>query len=670
MFTKILIANRGEIAVRIMKTCSRLGIRTVAVYSDIDARSLHVQYADEAYAIGPARATESYLVKERLIDIATACGAQAVHPGYGFLSENAEFAQMVAAAGMVFIGPPADAIVKLGDKIASKVLAEKAGVTVVPGRIGAVRDAEEAIAIATEIGFPVLLKPAAGGGGKGMRIVYEPGQMTSALQSCIQETQKAFADNQIFIERYIENPRHIEIQILADRYGNVLYIGERECSIQRRYQKIIEESPSVAVSEALRERMGRMACSLAREAGYTNAGTVEFIMAPDGSVYFLEMNTRLQVEHPVTEMVSGLDLVELQLKIAYGEPLALRQDDIKLTGHAIEARICAEDPARNFLPATGMITRYAEPRGRNVRVDSGVEAGSLVSVYYDSLLAKVISWGTNREDARNNLVDALNGYHIEGVTTNVDFVNRILTHPEFVAGNLTTGFIAEHFDGDRSKLPENREHLRVMAAVAALLYDARQRSVRESLRPMAAHVGPGTKPKAWNEYWTQFGEDHFAVRVQGNPETRNWVVWVDDHPYQIVTPEFEFYRRRIRVTINGRKQRFRLQFDGSHFTRVAFCGIVREFEIYTPKEWELTRYMPRSEKRSRDNVLVCPMPGLVVDVLVKPGDRVFKGQELVIVESMKMESGVASPCDGEVKEIQVAKGHPVDTGDVLITFVL
>jgi len=670
MFTKILIANRGEIAVRIMKTCSRLGIRTVAVYSDIDARSLHVQYADEAYAIGPARATESYLVKERLIDIAASSGAQAVHPGYGFLSENAEFAEMVAAAGMVFIGPPVDAIVKLGDKIASKALAEKAGVTVVPGRIGAVRDAEEAIAIATEIGFPVLLKPAAGGGGKGMRIVYEPGQMASALQSCIQETQKAFADNQIFIERYIETPRHIEIQVLADRYGNVLYIGERECSIQRRYQKILEESPSVAVSEALRERMGRMACSLAREAGYTNAGTVEFILARDGAVYFLEMNTRLQVEHPVTEMVSGLDLVELQLKIAYGEPLSLRQEDIKLTGHAIEARICAEDPARSFLPATGMITRYAEPRGRNIRVDSGVEAGSLVSVYYDSLLAKVISWGTNREDARNSLVDALNGYHIEGVTTNVDFVNRILTHPEFVAGNLTTGFIAEHFDGDRSKLPENREHLRMMAAVAALLYDARQRSVRESLRPMAAHVGPGTKPKAWNEYWTQCGENHFSVRVQGNPETRNWVVWVDDHPYQIVTPEFEFYRRRIRVTINGRKQRFRLQFDGSHFTRVAFCGIVREFELYTPKEWELTRYMPRSEKQSRDNVLVCPMPGLVVDVLVKPGDRVFKGQELVIVESMKMESGVASPCDGEVKEVRVAKGHPVDTGDVLITFLL
>ncbi|WP_028323454.1 acetyl/propionyl/methylcrotonyl-CoA carboxylase subunit alpha [Desulfatirhabdium butyrativorans] len=669
MFTKILIANRGEIAVRIMKTCARLGIRTVAVYSEIDARSLHVQCADEAFLLGPARASESYLVKEKLIDIAKSSGAQAVHPGYGFLSENADFARMVAEAGLVFIGPPAEAIVKLGDKIASKVLAEKAGVSVVPGRIGAVRDADEAIAIANEIGFPVLLKPAAGGGGKGMRIVFEPEQMAPALQSCIQETRKAFDDNQIFIERYIEKPRHIEMQIFADRYGNVVHIGERECSIQRRYQKIIEESPSVAVSEELRERMGQMACSLAREAGYTNAGTVEFIMDPDGAVYFLEMNTRLQVEHPVTEMVSGLDLVELQLKIAYGEPLPLQQADIKLTGHAIEARICAEDPGRNFLPATGMITRYAAPRGRNARVDSGVEAGSLVGVYYDSLLAKVICWGTNREEACNTLVDALNGYHIEGVTTNVDFVNRILTHPEFVAGNLTTGFISQHFEGDRARLPANDDCLRRMAAVAALLYDARQRSVRESLKPMAAHVGPGIKPKIWNEYRTKSGDDSFPVRVQGNTETRNWIVWVEDHPYQIVTPEFEFYRRRIRLSINGRKQRFRLQFDGSHLTRVAFCGILREFEIYSPKEWALTRFMPKPETKSKDNAMVCPMPGLVVDVLVKPGDRVYKGQELVIVESMKMESGVASPCDGEVLNVMVEKGNPVDTGDILITFV-
>ncbi|MFZ3044281.1 MAG: biotin/lipoyl-containing protein, partial [Desulfatirhabdiaceae bacterium] len=433
-------------------------------------------------------------------------------------------------------------------------------------------------------------------------------------------------------------------------------------------QKIIEETPSVAVDEPLRQKMGQMACSLAKEAGYTNAGTVEFIMDQDRNVYFLEMNTRLQVEHPVTEMVTGLDLVEYQLKIAYGEPLALRQEDVGFRGHSIEARICAEDPARNFLPAIGMITRYAEPKGRNVRVDSGIEAGSLVNMYYDSLLAKVISWGETREDARKSLVDALNGYHIEGVVTNVDFAGQIVNHPEFVSGNLTTGFISRHFDGDRMKVPPQPEHLRMMAATATLLYHARQNSVRDSLKPMTTAVGGVSRPRIWYEYMVKAEDDIFSIRLQGNLETGNWTVWVDESQYQIITPEFEFYRRRIRLSINGQKYMFRLQFGGNQFTRAAFCGITRLFEIYTPREWKLAQFMPKVKKQTIDHILECPMPGMVVDVLVKVGDRVYRGQELVIVESMKMESGVASPCDGEVAEILAEKGQPVDTGNVLIRF--
>jgi propionyl-CoA carboxylase alpha chain len=501
-----------------------------------------------------------------------------------------------------------------------------------------------------------------------MRIVRLPEDMKPAFSACREETRKAFGDEQIFIERYVEDPRHIEIQVLADRYGRILHLGERECSIQRRYQKIIEESPSVAVTETLRETIGKMACNLAREAGYTNAGTVEFIMDRDQKVYFLEMNTRLQVEHPVTEMVTGLDLVEWQLKIAYGEPLSLRQEDIRFRGHAMEARVCAEDPEKNFLPATGMITRYAEPRGRNVRVDSGVEAGSLVSVYYDSLLSKVISWGETREDARKTLVDALNGYHIEGVVTNVDFVNRVANHPEFGRGNLSTDFIARNFENDRMKLAPDPEYLRLMAATATLLYHARQNSVRDSLRPLTALIGGAVRGKNWYEYVVKAENLVYFLRLQGNAETRSWTVWVDESQYQVVTPEFEFYRRRIRLTINGRKHRFRVQFSGNQFLWAYFCGIVRRFEIYTPREWRLARYMPKPQDRPEEPVLACPMPGMVVDVMVKPGDRVYKGQELVIVESMKMESGVASPVDGEVAEILVYKGRPVDTGEVLIRF--
>ncbi|OQW98485.1 MAG: acetyl/propionyl-CoA carboxylase subuit alpha [Desulfobacteraceae bacterium A6] len=667
MFKKILIANRGEIAVRIIRTCKRLEIQTVAIYSEVDARSLHVQEADEAVLVGKARSAESYLVAEKIIDAAIKTGCQAIHPGYGFLSENALFCEKVCQSGLVFIGPPAAAIATLGDKIASKALALKSGVPVVPGHIGMLSGLKEAEAIAEQIGYPVLLKPAAGGGGKGMRIVSGKKEMGPAFSACQEETRKAFGDPHLFIERYIANPRHIEIQILADQYGNVIHLGERECSIQRRYQKIIEETPSPAVDPALRLKMGRMACSLAREAGYTNAGTVEFIMDEDRNMYFLEMNTRLQVEHPVTELVTGLDMVELQLKIACGEELSIRQEDVSFNGSAIEARICAEDPSRNFMPATGMITRYASPRGRSIRVDSGIVAGSVVSVYYDSLLSKVISWGETRESARMALINALNGYHIEGVITNVDFVNLILNHPAFTAGELSTRFIEQHFDNEKTKIPPPTERIVLMAIATTLVYHNRQKLIRDSLKPMAAHVGGLEKPRSWYHYMVKGEADIVELRLQENPDLRTWTILADGNQYQVITPELEYYRRRIKLNINGQSQMFRLQFRGNFF-RAAFCGINRIFEVYSPREWELAQFMPKVQKRILDNVLECPMPGLVVDIRVQKGDRVYRGQELVIVESMKMESGVASPCDGEVLEILIEKGQAVDTGNILMRF--
>jgi propionyl-CoA carboxylase alpha chain len=667
MFDKILIANRGEIAVRIIRSCKRLGIGAVAVYSDADSRSLHVQTADESVHIGVARAQDSYLDAEKVTAAALSTGCRAVHPGYGFLSENARFARSVAAAGLVFIGPPAKAIDTMGDKLASKELAAKAGVPVIPGHADALEGEDEALAAADGIGYPVLLKPAAGGGGKGMRIVSVPAEMKAALAASRQETRKAFGDSRIFMERYVEQPRHVEIQILADSFGNVLHLGERECSVQRRYQKIIEESPSPAVSEALRQRMGRAACDLARNAGYVNAGTVEFVLDARGEFYFLEMNTRLQVEHPVTELVTGLDLVELQLRVAAGERLPFDQDGVVFNGWAMEARICAEDPERGFIPSTGMITRYAEPRGSAIRVDSGVHTGSNIGVYYDSMLAKVICHGGDREEARLRLVEALNGYHIEGVVTNIDFANSILCHPEFIEGKLTTGFIERHFESSRPKNPPDRRAFELAALAAALIYHVRMVAVQESLRPMVSRIGGEKTVVREHRYTVRSGNEVLDVVLEGPTAGRLWNITVGPNTYAVETPEFEFYRRRLNLNIDGRVHRFRLRLEQS-FIFVAFSGITRVFEIYTPREWDLMKYMPARAERPPDNVLVCPMPGLVVAVPVKQGERVFRGQTMVVLESMKMESDVASPVDGVVAEVRGAVGQAVEAGDVLIRF--
>jgi len=667
VFEKILIANRGEIAVRIMGTCRAMGIRTVAVYSDVDFRSLHVEASDEAVHIGPPAAADSYLCKEKLIEAALSRGCQAIHPGYGFLSENHEFARMVVQAGLVFIGPSAEAIAQLGDKIAAKALAISVGAPVVPGHHQSLSSVEEAVATAEKIGYPLLLKPASGGGGRGMRIIYSQSEIEDAFTSSQTETTKAFADNRMFMERYIPRPRHIEIQIMADKHGNVVHFPERECSIQRRYQKIVEESPSLAINEPIRRTMGELACRLARKAGYTGAGTVEFITDENKNFYFLEMNTRLQVEHPVSEMVTSLDLVEWQLRIAAGEPLPLMQSEINAHGWAMEARICAEDPRRGFLPTVGMITRYATPRGKGVRVDSGVRAGSVVTIYYDSLLAKVITHGENREEARERLVQSLNGFHLEGLITNVDFVNAVINHRHFVGGDISTNFVEENFpNGQPVDEPALEKH-HYMAIAAILIYHVRKGLVVESLKPMAAKIGRRPPAPTATEYVLKGEGCLFNVRLEGDQASRSWKIAVDDTSYYVETPEFEFYRRRLKLKINGRYQMFRSRYQEQHI-QIFFCGLIVTFEIYTRREWELSAYMPVERTPVRENVLRCPMPGLVTHVCVQPGQLLRKGDEVLRIESMKMESAIAVPFDGEVEAVLVAPGKTVDTDEVLVRF--
>ncbi len=668
MFQKILIANRGEIAIRIIRTCNRLGVSTVAVYSDADERSLHRQLADEAVHIGESASQQSYLVIEKIIEAAKSTGCEAIHPGYGFLSENSDFAKAVTEAGITFIGPGPEAVDVMGDKITSKELAKNAGVPVIPGHIDAVKDDEEASRLAEEIGYPVLLKPAAGGGGKGMRIVYSPDEMADALAASRQETKKAFNDTRIFVEKYIENPRHIEIQVLADSHGNVIHLGERECSIQRRYQKVIEEAPSSVVSADLRSKMGKSACDLAIQAGYVNAGTVEFVMAQDKSFYFLEMNTRLQVEHPVTELVSGVDLIEWQLRIAGGEKLPLTQEEVRINGWAIEARICAEEPSRDFMPSTGMITRYFAPQGENIRVDSGVNIGSRIDMFYDSMLAKVISYGKTREDARLHLIEALNGYHIEGVSTNIDFATSVLCLQEFAEGELSTNFIDQHFSGGVCKRSPSGQHLRLCALTTTLIHHVRTVAVRDSLSPLVSDIGGKHDLGVRHAYTVRSEDTSYDVVLEGPIISgESMTIQVDGVDYKVKVPVFAFFRRRLKLVINNQPYRFRLVV-GDPFMHVSFNGISKVFEVYSPEEWEMMQYMPRKEKRSQKDLLLCPMPGLVVDVKASVGEQVYRGQNLVILESMKMESGVASPLDGVIAEILVKKDQTVEADEVLIRF--
>lgn len=655
MFDTVLVANRGEIAVRVIRTLRRLGIRSVAVFSDADAGARHVREADTAVRIGPAAATESYLSIERLLAAAARTGAQAVHPGYGFLAENAAFARACAEAGLAFIGPPARAIELMGDKIRAKETVREAGVPVVPGSSGSGLTDEQLTAAALEIGTPVLLKPSAGGGGKGMRLVRDTALLPEEIAAARREARGSFGDDTLLVERWIDRPRHIEIQVLADGHGNVVHLGERECSLQRRHQKVIEEAPSVLLDETTRAAMGAAAVQAALSCGYVGAGTVEFIVpGADPSAYcFMEMNTRLQVEHPVTELVTGLDLVEWQLRIAAGERLSFGQDEVALTGHAVEARICAEVPSRNFLPSAGTVLALDEPVGEGVRVDSGLSAGSEIGTSYDPMLAKVIAYGPDRPTALRRLRAALAGTTVLGLETNTGFLRRLLAHPDVVSGEMDTGLI----DRELAGLVPSEVPVEVYAAAALLRHAA--------LEPAAAGGGwrdPFSVPSgwrlggepAWTDHWLRVpGCEAVRVRVRGSaPEA------------EVRIDEAAAVRARL---LPGSGQRITVEWDGvTHAFDHAGDWLGRDGD-----GWRLQPYDP-VEAALRGaagaggvDTLAAPMPGTVTVVKVAKGDEVTAGQSLLVVEAMKMEHVITAPHDGTVTEIDVTPGSTVAMDQVL-----
>ena len=651
MFDTVLVANRGEIAVRIIRTLRAMGIRSVAVYSEADAGALHTRIADVAVPIGPAAAAQSYLSIEAILDAAARTGAQAVHPGYGFLSENAEFARAAESAGIVFIGPPVAAIEAMGDKIRAKQTVVAAGVPVVPGRTEPGMDDDEVAAAAVEVGFPVLLKPSAGGGGKGMRVVRGEAELAEAIAAARREARGSFGDDTLLVERYIGAARHIEVQVLGDTHGTVVHLGERECSLQRRHQKVIEEAPSPLLDPAQRAAMGAAAVEAARSVGYTGAGTVEFIVdaesggrGEDLAFFFLEMNTRLQVEHPVTECVTGLDLVELQVRIAAGEPLPFGQDDVDLDGHAIEARVYAEDPARGFLPQAGTVVDLVEPAGDGVRVDSSLAVGSVVGTDYDPMLAKVIAWGPDRETARARLVGALGQTAVLGVTTNVPFLRALLTDDDVVAGRLDTGLI-ERRGAELTALPPVPPRVYAAAALAELL----------ETTPAGPVVDPWDVPSGWRlgePAWTvrrlqAAGEEPVTVRLRGLADAAQ--VQVGDGPVAPASAARD--GDRLTVRHDGETTTYTVIHRGGALWLAANGRVaaLREHE----------RLHAGAEGASGDGVVTAPMPGTVTVVQAAVGDRVTAGTPLLVVEAMKMEHVLTAPVDGTVAELPVRAGQSV-----------
>jgi len=657
MFEKILIANRGEIACRVIRTAHRLGIRTVAVYSEADAHALHVELADEAYPIGPPPARESYLSIERIIDAARRSGAQAIHPGYGFLSENAGFAAACVAAGINFIGPPASAIRAMGLKSAAKALMERSGVPVVPGHYGDAQDLATLSSAAERTGYPVLLKASAGGGGKGMRVVERPADLEAAIASAKREAASSFGDDRLLIEKYLTRPRHIEIQIFADSHGHVISLFERDCSIQRRHQKVIEEAPAPGMDPARRRSMGEAACAAARAIGYVNAGTVEFIVEGD-AFYFMEMNTRLQVEHPVTEFITGLDLVEWQLRVAAGEPLPKRAEELGINGHAIEARIYAEDPARDFRPSTGVLWHLKAPEeSEHVRVDTGVRANDAVIIDYDPMIAKLIVWDRDRETAVRRLRTALAEYQIAGVTTNIALLSAIAAHPEFGAGQLDTGFIARHTaELMPGSLPAPREAL--AAAVLRVLSD-RQREVGERAAASGDPWSPWNQMTSWRmngagyqDLVFQEGESEIAVRVHPNR----------DGSFRVEMPDGM-------VELSGTADQPRVDGVQTRVSAVRLGDAITVFSAGLAHHLKLIDLLaPRGAEEEAVGRLTAPMPGRIVQVLTEKGAAVKRGAALLILEAMKMEYTISAPSDGKVEEVRYAAGDVVEEGAELITF--
>jgi propionyl-CoA carboxylase alpha chain len=660
MFSKILIANRGEIACRVIKTARRLGIATVAVYSEADKDALHVEMADEAVLIGPAPSAESYLVIERIVRACKDTGAEAVHPGYGFLSENRAFQEALAAEGITFIGPDGPAIEAMGDKIESKKLASEAGVSTVPGYMGVIADAEEAVKIAREIGYPVMIKASAGGGGKGMRIARDDDEAREGFKSATNEAKSSFADDRVFVEKFIEEPRHIEIQVLADGQGNTLYLGERECSIQRRHQKVIEEAPSPFLDAATRKAMGEQAVALAEAVDYRSAGTVEFIVDADRNFYFLEMNTRLQVEHPVTEMVTGLDLVEQMIRIAAGEKLAINQSEVRLDGWAIEARIYAEDVFRGFLPSTGRLVRYIPPEEDGaVRVDTGVYEGGEISMFYDPMIAKLIAYGRDRDSAIAILREALDSYYIEGVAQNIPFLAALLANPRFVAGHLTTNFIAEEYPDGFSADHLKPDDPKLFAAVATAVH----RKAMERAARISGQL-PGHEKVIDNDFIVTLDKVRHEVRATSTEG--GWDVVVGGVPHAIRS-DWRFGEPLFRAVINGESVCFQVNrtVGGS---RLSFRGATVIAEVMTPKTVAFLDLMPVKEPPDMSKFLLSPMPGLLVSLEVEEGQMVKAGTALATVEAMKMENLLKAERDGTVKRIAAAPGDSLAVDQVIIEF--
>ncbi len=660
MFDKILIANRGEIACRVMKTARKMGIATVAVYSDADARALHVRMADEAVRIGEAPSVDSYLRVDRILEAIEKTGADAVHPGYGFLSENAEFSKALAAAGVTFIGPGEQAITSMGDKITSKRIAAEAGVNTIPGHEGVIDGPDHAVTVAREIGYPVMLKASAGGGGKGMRIVRDDRECREGFESAASEARSSFGDDRMLAEKFIEQPRHIEIQVIADNHGNAVFLNERECSIQRRHQKVVEEAPSPFLDAATRKAMGEQAVMLAKAVNYSSAGTVEFVVDANRNFYFLEMNTRLQVEHPITEMITGLDLVELMIRVAAGEKLPLAQKDVPLNGWALEARVYAEDPFRNFLPSIGRLVRYRPPEeSDSVRVDTGIVEGSEVSMYYDPMIAKLCTWGEDRPQAIERMGDALDAYLIRGVSHNVSFLNAVVAHPRFREGRLTTDFIAEEFpDGFRPADVPGTDPMNLVA-VAAMVH------CRRALR--TGEISGQTR--------------RFQYRVG-----KDWVVIVNGEHYPLeVTPTLEGFDVRsagdlyrvetawrldqpiVAATVNGKAVRVQVERNGAGY-RLRHRGAEVDALVLSPAGAALAEHMLEKAPPDLGRFLLSPMPGLLVRLTVEEGQEAKAGEELAVVEAMKMENSLRAPDDVTVKRVLAKTGESLEVDQPILEF--
>ncbi len=667
MLTKILIANRGEIACRVMKTARSMGIKTVAVYSDADRNALHVKMADEAVHIGPSPAAQSYIVIDKIMNAVRQSGADAVHPGYGFLSERAEFAERLEAAGVAFIGPPSGAIHAMGDKISSKKLAAAAGVSTVPGYMGIIADADEAVTIAGEIGYPVMIKASAGGGGKGMRIAFNEAETREGFQSSKNEAAASFGDDRIFIEKFVTQPRHIEIQVLGDKFGNCLYLNERECSIQRRNQKVIEEAPSPFLDAATRKAMGEQAVALAKAVNYCSAGTVEFIVDASRNFYFLEMNTRLQVEHPVTELITGIDIVEQMIRVAAGEKLSFSQADVQLNGWAVESRLYAEDPYRGFLPSIGRLTKYRPPEeggtksGAVIRNDTGVVEGGEISMFYDPMIAKLCTWAPDRAGAIDAMEEALDRFELEGIGHNLPFLSAVMANPKFRSGEITTAFIAEEFPDGFSgvTLPDaTLESLAAIAAACNLTIQTRATQISGTMEHHRRVIG--------SDWVIVLNGKQIALNIQG--KDGRYAVVIHDKIRHVDIGDWRPGMSLIEAVIDGQSMAVKSErlMPG---LRYRYRGADVKVQCRTPRMAELATFMLAKKTADTSKVLLCPMPGLITSIVVSIGDEVQQGQTLATVEAMKMENVLKAERKGVVKSVNAKAGESLAVDDVILEFV-